>query len=89
MSDEPTEVIKNDGQRCPRMTGAYERELRDVLSGTPKGVEGVIRSCPPEEQARMRCVLNRPFWWYERPVRGWKEAAIWSLFAGIVPFPSK
>lgn len=61
MSHEPTEVIKNDGQRCPRMTGAYERELRDVLSGTPKGVEGVIRSCPPEEQARMRCVLNRPF----------------------------
>lgn len=43
------------------MTGAYERELRDVLSGTEKGVTAVTRSCTPEEKARTRCVLNRPF----------------------------
>ena len=43
------------------MTGAYERELRDVLSGTEKGVTAVTRSCTPEQKARTRCVLDRPF----------------------------
>lgn len=43
------------------MTGAYERELRDVLSGTVKGVEGVIKSCTEEEQRRMRRIFHRPF----------------------------
>tara|TARA_B100000035_G_scaffold311528_1_gene321219 strand:- start:691 stop:1365 length:675 start_codon:yes stop_codon:yes gene_type:complete len=43
------------------MTGAYERELRDVLSGTEKGVKAVTRSCTPEEKARTARVLERPF----------------------------
>ena len=43
------------------MTGAYERELREVLSGTEKGVNAVIRSCTSEEKARMKCVQSRPF----------------------------
>lgn len=43
------------------MTGAYERELREVLSGTEKGVTAVTRSCTLEEKTRMRCVLQRPF----------------------------
>ena len=43
------------------MTGAYERELRDVLSGTEKGVKAVTRSCTPEEKTRTARVLERPF----------------------------
>ncbi len=43
------------------MTGAYERELRNVLSGTNKGVDAVIRSCTKEQAKRMRMVLERPF----------------------------
>ena len=43
------------------MTGAYERELREVLSGTEKGVHAVSRSCSPEEKERMKLVQNRPF----------------------------
>ena len=56
-----SEVIKNDRRGCHRMTGAYERELRDVLSGTEKGVKAVTRSCTPEEKARTMRVLERPF----------------------------
>ena len=56
-----TEVIKNDGQRCCSMTGAYERELRDVLSGTERGVHAVTKSCTIEEKTLMRFVLERPF----------------------------
>jgi len=55
------EVIKNDGQRCPRMTGAYERELREVLSGTEKGVHAVTKSCQPEQRERMRQIMHQPF----------------------------
>ncbi len=43
------------------MTGAYERELREVLSGTEKGVNAVTRSCTGEEKERMSCVKRRPF----------------------------
>ena len=43
------------------MSSQYERELRQVLAGVPKGVEGVIRSCSPVEKERMRLVLDRPF----------------------------
>lgn len=43
------------------MTSAYERELRDVLSGTKKGVEAVIRSCSVQEQEHMRQIQKRPF----------------------------
>ena len=43
------------------MTGAYERELREVLSGTEKGVNAVTRSCTPQEKERMSCVQERPF----------------------------
>jgi len=57
----PSEVIKNDGQRCWAMTGAYERELREVLAGTEKGVKAVSRSCSPEEKARMYLIQRRPF----------------------------
>lgn len=56
-----SEVIKNDRRRCQPMTGAYERELREVLSGTEKGVHAVTKSCTPEEKARTRRVLERPF----------------------------
>lgn len=43
------------------MTGAYERELRDVLAGVERGVEKVIKTCTPEERERMRSVVQRPF----------------------------
>ncbi len=43
------------------MTGAYERELREVLSGTEKGITAVTRSCTPEEKHQMRRVAERPF----------------------------
>jgi Holliday junction resolvase len=43
------------------MTGAYERELRDVLAGVERGVEKVIKTCSPEEQERMRSIVNKPF----------------------------
>ena len=43
------------------MTGAYERELREVLAGTEKGVHAVTKSCSPEEKSRMSCVIERPF----------------------------
>ena len=43
------------------MTGAYERELREVLAGTDKGVRAVTKSCSPEEQQRMGRVKERPF----------------------------
>ncbi|RJU90187.1 MAG: Holliday junction resolvase [Candidatus Poseidoniales archaeon] len=43
------------------MTGAYERELRDVLAGVSRGVEKVIKTCTPEERERMRSVVQRPF----------------------------
>ena len=39
----------------------YERELRLVLAGKKKNVEGVIRSCSIEEKNRMRMVLKKPF----------------------------
>lgn len=39
----------------------YERELRLVMAGKKKNVEGVIRSCSIEEKNRMRMVLRRPF----------------------------
>jgi Holliday junction resolvase len=43
------------------MTSAYERELREVLAGTEKGVHAVTKSCSPEEKSRMSCVIERPF----------------------------
>ena len=43
------------------MSSQYERELRQVLAGVPKGVEAIIRSCEPIAKERMRQVLNRPF----------------------------
>jgi Holliday junction resolvase len=43
------------------MTSAYERELREVLAGTKKGVEAVIKSCDDAERRRMRRILERPF----------------------------
>ena len=43
------------------MSSQYERELRQVLAGVPKGVEGVIKSCNTVEKERMRLVVDRPF----------------------------
>tara|TARA_B100001559_G_scaffold135510_1_gene113805 strand:+ start:122 stop:799 length:678 start_codon:yes stop_codon:yes gene_type:complete len=39
----------------------YERELRQVLAGIPKGVEAVIRSCDEQEKMKMRLIIQRPF----------------------------
>lgn len=43
------------------MSSQYERELRQVLAGVPKGIESVIRSCSPIEKEKMRLISNRPF----------------------------
>ena len=43
------------------MSSQYERELRAVLAGIPKGVDAVTRSCDSVEKARARQVLERPF----------------------------
>ena len=43
------------------MASQYERELRQVLAGVPKGIEAVIRSCTDEEKDKMRLTLTRPF----------------------------
>lgn len=43
------------------MTGAYERELRDVLAGVERGVEKVIKTCTQEERERMRSIVQKPF----------------------------
>ena len=43
------------------MTGQYERELRAVLAGIPKGEDAVTRSCDPVAKARARQVIDRPF----------------------------
>lgn len=43
------------------MSSQYERELRQVLAGVPKGVDSVIRSCNPLEKQKMRQVIERPF----------------------------
>jgi Holliday junction resolvase len=39
----------------------YERELRQVLAGIPKGVESIIRSCSEKEKIKMRLIIKRPF----------------------------
>jgi Holliday junction resolvase len=43
------------------VAGQYERELRAVLAGIPKGVDAVTRSCDPVAKARARQVMERPF----------------------------
>ena len=43
------------------VSSQYERELRQVLAGVPKGVESIIRSCSPLEKQKMRQVIHRPF----------------------------
>ena len=43
------------------MGSQYERELRQVLAGIPKGVEAVIRSCDEQEKMKMRLIIQRPF----------------------------
>lgn len=43
------------------MASAYERELRAVLAGSPKGVRAVTRSCTDLERARAMLVIERPF----------------------------
>ena len=43
------------------MSSQYERELRAVLAGIPKGIDAVTRSCDSVAKARARQVLERPF----------------------------
>ena len=43
------------------MASQYERELRAVLAGVPKGVDAVTRSCDPVAKARTRQIFERPF----------------------------
>jgi len=43
------------------VTGQYERELRSVLAGIPKGVDAVTRSCDAVAKAKARQVIERPF----------------------------
>tara|TARA_B100000925_G_scaffold76754_2_gene54196 strand:+ start:316 stop:939 length:624 start_codon:yes stop_codon:yes gene_type:complete len=43
------------------VTGQYERELRAVLAGIPKGVEAVTRSCDSLAKAKAMQVIERPF----------------------------
>jgi len=43
------------------VSSQYERELRAVLAGTPKGVDAVTRSCDPIAKAKAMQVLERPF----------------------------
>jgi len=39
----------------------YERELRAVLAGIPKGVDAVTRSCDPIAKAKAMQVVDKPF----------------------------
>tara|TARA_B100000131_G_scaffold35381_1_gene32409 strand:+ start:112 stop:732 length:621 start_codon:yes stop_codon:yes gene_type:complete len=39
----------------------YERELRAVLAGVPKGVDAVTRSCDELAKSKARMVIDRPF----------------------------
>jgi len=43
------------------VSSQYERELRAVLAGIPKGIDAVTRSCDSVAKARARQVLERPF----------------------------
>ena len=43
------------------MGSQYERELRAVLAGIPKGVDAVTRSCDPVAKAKAMQVVERPF----------------------------
>ena len=43
------------------MASQYERELRAVLAGIPKGVQAVTRSCDDIAKARAMQVIDRPF----------------------------
>ena len=43
------------------MSSQYERELRAVLAGIPKGVDAVTRSCDSVAKAKSRQVIDRPF----------------------------
>ncbi len=43
------------------MASQYERELRAVLAGVPKGVDAVTRSCDELAKSKARMVIDRPF----------------------------
>ena len=43
------------------MGSQYERELRAVLAGIPKGVDAVTRSCDPIAKAKAMQVVDKPF----------------------------
>ncbi len=43
------------------MSSKYERELRLVLAGLPKGVDAIIKSCSELQKARMKLIEQRPF----------------------------
>jgi len=43
------------------VSSKYERELRQVLAGLSKGVDGIIKSCNEIEKAKMKLIEKRPF----------------------------
>ena len=43
------------------MSSKYERELRLVFAGLPKGVDAIIKSCSELQKARMKLIEQRPF----------------------------
>ncbi len=72
------------------MTGQYERELRAVLAGIPKGVDAVTRSCDPVAKARARQVIERPFLVVRAAGSGMEGSGdLLALRGGPVSFPSK
>ncbi|MFZ9047764.1 MAG: Holliday junction resolvase [Poseidonia sp.] len=69
------------------MTSAYERELREVLAGTEKGVEAVIKSCDEAERRRMRRIIERPFLVVRAAGSGMEGSGDLLALRGDVSFP--
>ena len=72
----------------PPMTGAYERELREVLSGTEKGITAVTRSCA-KKNIRCDLVAERPFLVVRAAGSGMERQRRFGGFEEIVASPSK
>ena len=58
------------------MTGAYERELRDVLAGVERGVEKVIKTCTPEDVRACVPLFRSRFLLSVQQDLAWKGAGI-------------
>ena len=57
----PTATVLAKGMRASCVASSYERELRAVLAGSPRGVRAVTRSCTELQRARAMQVVERPF----------------------------